>query len=236
MNRIVIDAMETLSLEPGKNSILLPTGDGVYVAIRGTSATDVHVRLASIIREGVDLFNSRCDDASERYLLRIAVHEHDDLVIRDINGSENIAGHGINTTARLLKACKAGYIVVGGPVYLKTFNRKEYTGRYIPVEHTDHHGKVHEVYALMPATKEGSSLISAVGRFKGRIGPPLTLELINQLNKENWVYHRVYGLGQIENIGPPSYPPAGRQVTFRFKDRLHPIWLTNQKGNYSQWL
>ena len=96
-------------------------------------------------------------------------------------------------------------------------------------------GSTYRYYSLGPGLGEGFSLLELVGRYKSRIGPKLTLDDIYGLNPGDQIYHAVYGLGTIQNIGPKVHP-KGRQAEIDFQERKHSIRLTNEKGNYHRWL
>jgi class 3 adenylate cyclase len=235
MNRIVLDAIKELGLDR-KHLVLLPTGDGLFICILSSKRHDVHLKLAVQIHARVDLHNASTDDVMARFLLRIAVNEHYDLVIKDINQKSNVVGLGINTTARIIAGCPPAGIVVGESVYNDTRKFKEFSGRYAKVPVTDKHGKEHLAYLLALEPDKDASLISLIGKVKGRIGPELTMADINALKVGSLVYHKVDHLGQVIEVGPPAQAGQKRRITIRFKDNEHTIDMNNVSKNYCRWL
>ncbi|MCB9164824.1 MAG: hypothetical protein H6592_10420 [Flavobacteriales bacterium] len=234
LNEIVEHALVRLHILH-EDRIILPTGDGMCIAITGKSAHDIHLRLALEIRGSNDGYNALHTRTGEIFQLRMAVHQHDDFELLDINKNRNIFGHGINTAARLLSACDPSQIAVSSAVHLNTSRDPKYMQHYGPEKTKMIKGTIYRYYSLGPGLNEDSSLLEIVGRYKSRIGPKLTLEDIYKLNPGDNVYHAVYGLGTIQTIGP-RVVPKGRHVTIDFPERRHSIRLTNEKGNYHRWV
>jgi len=235
MNRIVLSGIEELGLSR-KQVILLPTGDGMFACILREKPHDVHIQLALYIQHLVNLHNASTNEVGMRFQLRVAVNEHNDLIIRDINRKRNVAGPGVNLTARIIAKCPPGGIIVSQRIYHETCKFKEYSKRYTEVVVNDKHGKEYLAYLLAPDPNEPMSLISLVGKVKGRMGPELTMADINALQVGSLVYHKVDGLGRVIGIGPPLRDGQKRMIMIRFKDNEHDIAMNNATGNYLKWL
>lgn len=232
--KIVLSALEEADVSK-EQAILLPTGDGLCIGLIDLHDHDIHIRLAHKIRSRVDRWSSLQERKSEVFLLRIAVHEHTDFVVQDLNGQDNIFGHGINTAARLMTLCDPGHIVVSAVVHERTHRAERYQQAYgSPLQHWVK-GHNYTYYSLGPGLGEGASLLETIGRLKARIGPKLTLQDIAGLKAGDRVYHSVYGLGVLQSIAPGGDVAHGRHSVIKFRDRVHTIRLTNAKGNYHRW-
>ena len=234
LNEIVEHSLVRHSIS-NDDRIVLPTGDGMCIALTGTTTHDAHLQLALSIRGSNDGYNALHTRSGEIFQLRTAVHQSDDFVLLDINQNRNVFGHGINTAARLLSGCEPSHIVVSSAVHLNTCRDPKYMKHYGPELTKIIKGSTYRYYSLGPGLGEGFSLLELVGRYKSRIGPKLTLDDIYGLNPGDQIYHAVYGLGTIQNIGPKVHP-KGRQAEIDFQERKHSIRLTNEKGNYHRWL
>ena len=235
LNEIVEHTLVRLKIL-NEDRIILPTGDGMCIAVTGKSNRDIHLQLALAIRGSNDGYNALHTRTGEIFQLRTSVHQSDDFVLLDINTNRNVFGHGINTAARLLSACHPSHIVVSHVVHDNTCRDPQYMKHYGPEETKLIKGQTYRYYSLGPGLGEGFSLLELVGRYKSRIGAKLALDDIYRLNPGDQVYHAVYGLGTIQTIGPRLNTCAGRQVSIEFRERKHSIRLTNEKGNYHRWI
>lgn len=149
MNQIVRNALSTHEIEE-EDVILIPTGDGVCIGIKYSSKynSDVHLEVATTIQSDLAQRNDGIQSDGARYELRIAVHEHVDLLVTDINNNRNIAGMGINNAARLVDLCEPGGIVVSEAVYSATKDWQDYRGRYEKCEKDHPKGYTYTFYRL----------------------------------------------------------------------------------------
>lgn len=218
-----------------QSRIVLPTGDGMCIALLNGKNHDTPLQLALDIRRSVDGHNAFFLDKTECFQLRISVHQHHDFVLPDFNGNRNVFGHGINTAARLNHACEPSHIVVSHVVHENTCRDPKYMKLYDAPQEVQIKGQAFRYFSLGPGLGEGVSLMEIIGRYKSRIGPKLTIQDINVLHAGDQVFHAVYGLGTIRTIAPASTGVHGRNVTIHFREREHTIRLTNDKGNYHKW-
>ncbi len=233
MNLVVSNGLRTLELQ--NDVLLIPTGDGICIGITNPKQYDIHLQLAKFILDGVTTWSNSREDIGEQYKLRIAVHEHEDLIVEDINGRENIAGLGINTAARLMDACEPGGIVVGQVVYDLTNRRKEYKETYSPMTHVDKHGVTHTLYCLGPKLKKAESLIAVVNAYKAHIGTMLTDQEMKSLKVGDRVYHKAHKVGVVMSTDHSSSDKANWMVTINFFGKIVQGRKTNVKGNYFHW-
>lgn len=94
----------------------LATGDGMCLCLH-KSTPEVQVKLAFHIRRSVNEWNLKQSREMRKFALRIALHVYDDFLIKDINGRQNVIGHGINTAARTVNLGEPGEIVATGDLY-----------------------------------------------------------------------------------------------------------------------
>lgn len=100
LNRL--DALIEEAVRPAKGEIVKSLGDGFLIAFPSASQA---VRGGVAIREAVD--KERLGHRSFTLRLRIAVHAGEPLVEQD-----DLLGHDVNLTARLLDHCEPGDIIV----------------------------------------------------------------------------------------------------------------------------
>ena len=218
-----------------QNRIVLPTGDGMCIGVLHGRSHDIPLSLALDIRRGVDGWNAFFLDETERFQLRIAIHQHNDFVLPDFNGKRNIFGHGINTAARLNHACEPSHIVVSHVIHENTCRDPKYMKLYGAPQEVPIKGQTFKYYSLGPGRGEGVSLMEIIGRYKSRIGPKMTNDDINGLAVGDQIFHKVYGVGTIRSIAPQAPGVLGRQTDIEFRERKHQVRLTNEKGNYHRW-
>jgi class 3 adenylate cyclase len=234
LNDVVKHALESAGIRK-QNRIVLPTGDGMCIALLNSKGHDAPLQLALDIRRSVDAHNAFFPDETERFQLRIAVHQNHDFILPDFNGNRNVFGQGINTVARLNHACEPSHIVVSHVVHENTRRDPAYMKLYDAPQEVLIKGQTFRYYSLGPGLGEGVSLMEIIGRYKSRIGPKLTADDIALLGVGDQIFHAAYGLGTIRSIAPQVTGIRGRQVTIGFREREHQIRLTNEKGNYHKW-
>jgi class 3 adenylate cyclase len=100
LNRL--DAIIRRAVKPAKGEVVKSLGDGFLIAFPSASQA---VRGAVAIRNTVA--NERAKDEVFSLVLRIAVHSGEPLVEQD-----DLLGHDVNLTARLLDHCRPGEVIV----------------------------------------------------------------------------------------------------------------------------
>lgn len=130
----------------GNNSFLpekiIPTGDGAYLVFV-EDYTPRLVENAIEILGKINHYNSKAQE-SERIYLRIAIHTGEVDYFVDLANGWNLAGPGMNDTARILSAIpsnRRNVIFVSEAVALKTQNSHELLGPTISFK--DKHGCEH---------------------------------------------------------------------------------------------
>lgn len=180
LNAIVRSVLQELGISTRKGVILIPTGDGMCIGIKNVNSYgfDIHLQAALLIRARVHEWNLKCNSVGERFLLRIAVNENEDLIIKDINNRNNIAGVGINSTARLMQLCNPGQIVVGQSVHSNTYKWKKYKERYKKVTSKDKLKIKHTYYVLGIDESFEQTPYEILGQIASKRSPP---EVPNEL-------------------------------------------------------
>jgi class 3 adenylate cyclase len=146
LNRIVRAALKDLRI---KDKILLPTGDGMCVAINTPSDLDIHVRLALKVLALLAGHNKREKDSARQFDLRVGINENDDNLVIDINGRRNIAGAGINIAQRVMSAADGNQILVGQPVFEVLRHRERYMNSFRSFSARTKHGVSVPVHQLV---------------------------------------------------------------------------------------
>ena len=112
-------------------SILLPTGDGVCVALLGGDLPyDVHLKFAVNLLADLQNYNNHQADAMRRFALRIGVNQNVDNLVTDVNGSSNVAGSGISWAQRIMDFADANQILVGEAVFHVLQSREAYMKQF----------------------------------------------------------------------------------------------------------
>lgn len=103
LNGVVRHALLGNGVPEGK-CILLPTGDGLCVALLPYEGSpyDVHVRVALSLLRGAHEHNEDTKDEMRRFEVRIGLNANTDNLVTDINGNRNVAGAGINMAQRVM--------------------------------------------------------------------------------------------------------------------------------------
>ncbi len=125
LNEIIIRAIRNI---PFGRRILLPTGDGVCVALMEWEgqAPDVDLALAGDILGRIDEHNGRTGDEPARFSVRAGLNEDEDDIVVDINGHVNFAGRGINYARRIMDLAEGNQILVGANTYNRLRDRPDY--------------------------------------------------------------------------------------------------------------
>jgi hypothetical protein len=116
---------------PSANKILIPTGDGICIALIGNNfAFDVHLSVALKILLELSSYNKVQKDQMRRFEVRIGINENIDNIVNDINGRRNVAGSGINYAQRVMSFADESMILLGNAVYEKLSKREKYIGSF----------------------------------------------------------------------------------------------------------
>lgn len=159
LNSIILKALRQSSIKKD-DRILIPTGDGVCIGIMKHQPYNIHINTAKRIRDLVHEYNQSEEKRSRKFKLRIGVHEHDDLIIKDINNSLNIAGDGINKAQRIMSVAEEDTIRVSPIVHDACCNHDEYHGHFQLHENEIKHDQKMESYELLNTKKDYQEDIS----------------------------------------------------------------------------
>lgn len=130
LNGLIQSGLERFTGLEGR-FILLPTGDGVCVALLGGDLPyDVHLQFAVQLLADLDHYNRNQADAMRRFALRVGVNQNVDNVVTDVNGSRNVAGSGISGAQRIMDFADANQILVGQAVFHVLQSREAYMKQF----------------------------------------------------------------------------------------------------------
>ncbi len=130
MNKIVAGTLNTFL--PGVLHILIPTGDGLCIAVLADEPIDIHLKIALNVLEKLDAHNKHEAPASqESFQLRIDLNEGMDSLITDIKGSVNVIGEHINMSQRIMSASEPNGILVGVNVFSSLKEIEAHRGRFV---------------------------------------------------------------------------------------------------------
>ena len=135
---------------PDNKRILLPTGDGICIALLNIeNPYDIHIQLALSILEILDGHNTTSDvDDMRRFEVRIGISANTDNLVTDINGKQNLAGAGINEAQRVMGNADGGQILINQTVYSTLRHREKYMGCFDQYSKTIKHGERLTMYQL----------------------------------------------------------------------------------------
>lgn len=148
LNFVVLSSLSTLKVTQAQ-TVLLPTGDGIAVALIDVPGVDVHLQLASQILRLVATHNSAAPDPSRRFEVRIGINENIDNVLDDVNGRRNVAGAGISMAQRIMDKADAGQILVGSTVHETLRQRERYMTSFRAFTAKGKHGITFSVYQFL---------------------------------------------------------------------------------------
>ncbi len=147
LNEIVGISLHEHHLPPD-DRILLPTGDGMCIAILKSTPYDLHIRLALSILDKLHVHNINTEDETRRFELRMGINTNVDSLVTDINGNRNLAGAGINIAQRVMNSADGNQILVSNSVYDTLHVREKYMGTFETHSATTKHGESITVHQL----------------------------------------------------------------------------------------
>ena len=148
LNKNILKILKRLNVET-EDRILLPTGDGMCICIKPSEklSYDVHMRLAIEINSFVSHHNiGNGMVANNKFMVRIGVNQGSDLLLRDINNKDNLAGKTINTTARIMSVADGMQIIVGKPVFDHLSDHEPYVAKFRELKAVVKHNEVIKVF------------------------------------------------------------------------------------------
>ncbi|MDO9028241.1 MAG: adenylate/guanylate cyclase domain-containing protein [Candidatus Roizmanbacteria bacterium] len=129
LNKIVKESVQDNSLQKD-NTIFIPTGDGICLAMRGELSYDIHMLISLDILAKIQGYNENQSDNTRKFGVRMGINENVDNVIEDINGRTNVAGSGINFASRIMDNADEGQILVSQTVYDILYAREKYMNSF----------------------------------------------------------------------------------------------------------
>lgn len=131
LNEIVHDVLGHHEVNEDEDCILIPTGDGMCIALTSTDLSyDIHIQIALSVLGSVDLHNKATENETRQFQVRIGINQNTDILITDINGRKNIAGAGINVASRIMDKADGGQILVSQAVYHELQPSEVYMDRF----------------------------------------------------------------------------------------------------------
>lgn len=142
---------------PADHVVYLPTGDGMCIALVKISAPfDIHLRVALSILESLARHNEGIPAEDERrFDVRIGINAGEDILFKDINDKDNLAGAVINKAARVMGLAGPRQILVSESVYKDLHPDNTYAGSFAEYEATVKHGVEEIVYQFAEEGRVG---------------------------------------------------------------------------------
>ena len=153
---IVADALGPLSPQ---DRVIADTGDGAAVTFLGAPENALFVAL-------------RTRDGAGDLPLRMGVNLGPIRLTQDVNGHQNVVGDGINVAQRVMSFSEPGELLFSRSFYEVACRlATDYVNLFVPKgARDDKHGRVHEVYALVPDAR--AQLKAAETEWLQRTSPP----------------------------------------------------------------
>jgi class 3 adenylate cyclase len=173
LNSAVSTSLALLEIGPDSR-ILLPTGDGLALALIQPGSFDLALRLAQTILQQIQFHNAATADERRRFEVRVGVNQNIDNLVIDINGNQNVAGRGINQAQRIMSNADGSQILIGESTYDILCEREAYADHFRPLPGRGKHGNRFKVYQLIHPEAEWLN-ISLPARFKPALDAPNVL-------------------------------------------------------------
>jgi hypothetical protein len=174
LNIAVKEALGKCDLQESQR-ILLPTGDGICIAIYDESLPyDIHLRLAIALLSSVRCHNDNNTDPLREYHLRIGLNQNVDNLLNDINMRPNVAGSGINIAQRVMSQGDPDQIMVGQATYEVLHVREAYFVSFRKYNATSKHGFAFAAYQFIGEFKGLNASIPSAFAPKEKRMPKLT--------------------------------------------------------------
>src|SRR5919204_6066936 len=137
-NRVLTKSLEPV---PGRDRIILDTGDGAAVTFMGDPEDALFASMA--MRDGAGAL-----------AVRLGVNLGPVRLVKDLNGQLNIIGDGINVAQRVMSFARPGQLLVSRSFYeVVSCLSRDYASLFRHEgSRTDKHVRAHEVYAVIGPT------------------------------------------------------------------------------------
>ena len=172
LNKIVREVMEASDV-PREQQLLLPTGDGVCIALQNVIAPAAHVEIALAVLAALAKHNAVAPP-TRAFQLRIGVNGGTDTRITDVNDRENLAGTGINLAQRLMSMADPNQVMVGRSVFSDLAQNEDYRDWFQEHDAIVKHEERHTIYQLVakerpyldtkPSTRAGAGVANDLFR------------------------------------------------------------------------
>src|SRR3954471_19863670 len=155
-NRVLTQALEHV---PGRDRIILDTGDGAAVTFMGDPEDAMFASMAM-------------RDAAGALAVRCGVNLGPVRLVKDLNGQLNIIGDGINVAQRVMSFARPGQLLVSRSFYeVVSCLSRDYANLFRHEgARTDKHVREHDVYSVVGGTPAGRRLAQTESMVQARDG------------------------------------------------------------------
>lgn len=154
LNEVVRGALQKVSI-PMDKTVLIPTGDGMAIALIEIAPYDIHLAIALEILRLVTEHNAQTKDRMRQFEVRIGINENTDNLVLDINGKQNVAGQGISLAQRIMDKADGGQVLIGQTVYETLRPREKYMSSFKSFSATAKHGITFQVHQYLAKDVQG---------------------------------------------------------------------------------
>jgi class 3 adenylate cyclase len=154
LNSIVRESLGSHGIKE-EDRILIPTGDGMCIALIGLHQYDVHVRFALSILKSLHNYNAATAKRARQFQIRIGINQNTDILVQDINNRTNIAGAGINDASRVMGQADGNQILVSRAVFDELQPTEKYLRSFRRLIAVVKHNRQLEVYQYVSQAHEG---------------------------------------------------------------------------------
>ena len=125
LNRIVKASIKIHQISDDE-LIVIPSGDGMCIALLNIPTYDVHIKIAEDILRRIYNNNLKLKTEWGKFQVRVGVNQGDDNQVIDYNGMKNVIGAAINNTRRIMDLADGNQLLVSNIVYESLHPRKLY--------------------------------------------------------------------------------------------------------------
>lgn len=174
LNNVVKNSLSHFKIND-VDRILIPTGDGIYIALLSIEEPiDIHIQIAIKILELLKQYNDFEIEEMKKFDVRACVNENTDNLIIDINENKNMAGSGINDGQRIMDYGDGSNILVGQSVYNKLHLREKYFNKFRKFQVVVKHNVIIDFYQLVDQSIDYLNSESPLALTKNKKEEPLS--------------------------------------------------------------
>lgn len=138
-----------------KEVIYIPTGDGMCIALTDFATPyDAHIQIALQLLATLSDHNQGASE-ERKFEIRIGLNAHEDNLVLDVNGRENLAGAGITAAQRIMNVGDGCTLLVSEAVFDSLRHRELYRNDFKEYTTVVKHEIEIKVYQYVASSRAG---------------------------------------------------------------------------------